>query len=119
MDANLHEACRENNEELIQYLISHGADVLSIDGFGKTPIELIDPEKENYYQCVEPIIAEAAKLKFEEKNIPKEINSIIVTDDYLLELFQESLVELDRMKTTTFYKIYSYYSILKMYKKKK
>lgn len=119
MDTDLHVACRWNDEETIHYLISHDEDVLSVNRFGKTPIELIDQEKENYFDCVEPIIAEIARLTSENKRIPQKIMSIIETNDYLVEVFQESRCEIERMKKTIFYENYSYYTILKMSKKKK
>lgn len=114
IDCQLHQACQQNDDYGIEYLIYQGANILSIDEYGKTPLELIDSKAKNYVDCLRLIIAALSMLIYEDKEVPENLRHTITTDACFNQILQESRDELIRMEKITFFENLNFYSLLVM-----
>lgn len=110
----LHFACLDHSERMISALIQKGANVSTENKYGMSPLSLLDPEGENYDQCVRIIIKELSKLSFESSPLSVSDMNLIQVDSEACNHFENCKNELDRMSNTKFYGPYTYYSVLKM-----
>lgn len=107
----MHEACKQNNYEMISLLLRNGAHISPNGEFG-TPFSFLDDAEDNYDQCKTLMIKEFSKMDY--KNLPifaSDFNSII-EDSEAKEKFEKCKNELKQMANTKFYNAYSFYSVL-------
>lgn len=105
------------NKKILRLLLKYGADV-STPGFDYS-LNLKIPLKDASEDYIEFMVRELAKLKFGDELVyPKNLKHI---QEYgnLERLFQNCLMELQRMKSTEFYNGFSVYDIYKMENKPK
>lgn len=70
INSELHQACRQNDDYCIGYLIFIYASILAIDENEKTALEIIGLTVKNYLGSLRPIISAVSKLIFEGKEVP-------------------------------------------------
>lgn len=112
----LHAACERHYEQLIALLIQKNADISAEDKDGDTPFFFLDPENDNYTQCMKIMVKEIAKRNFNGLLVSQvDLNSIQASTESR-KYFESCVEELTQMSTTKFYVTYSYNHVLKMRK---
>lgn len=109
----LHDACHLNMNLKINFLLRMGVDISAQDLSGRTPFSWLQPEMENYDQCVITMLKAFSRLAFENVPIIKYDMDLIEANNKFREHFQKCLEELAKMSSTQFHgPKYSYYSLL-------
>lgn len=106
----LHVACIHNCPKMIRCLIRNGASISPKDNNGRTPYSLLRNGR--------PMILEFAKLSFQYISICESDANLLQSRDLDLQYFEGCMGELHRIASTIFFRSHSYYSVLKISKKK-
>lgn len=110
----LHLACLANYKNNIALLIRKGAHVSAETKNGHTPLSLLNPNGDDYEECMELIVKELSRLAYQKSTVLDGDMNLVNGNPESRRYFESCRQELEEMDSTEFYDSYTYYAVYKM-----